>query len=106
MASKEVRSEIVQIAKTYAELLKKEMNVDSVYLYGSYVNGDYTEDSDIDIAVIADVFTGDLIEDTMKLMQVRRKVDIRIEPHPFKIYNSKLNNPYIQEIVNNGLRIL
>ena len=106
MASKRVRKEIVQIAKLYAELLRQEMSIDSIYLYGSHVKGTFTNDSDIDIAVFAEEFTGDQIEDTMKLMKIRRKVDYRIEPHPFKTSDFRLDNPYIQEIVNNGLRIV
>ena len=105
MAYNKVREEIVQVAKLYAELLKKEMQIDSVYLYGSYVTGTFTEDSDIDIAVFAEEFTGDRIEDTMKLMKFRRKIDYRIEPHPFKISDYIQDNPYIQDILNNGLRI-
>ena len=106
MATKKVRREIMQVAKSYAELLMKEMKIDSVYLYGSYVEGTYSEDSDIDIAVFAEEFTGDRIEDTMKLMKIRRKIDYRIEPHPFKISDFRLDNPYIEGIVNNGLRIV
>ena len=32
---------------------------------------------------MADGFSGDLVEDTFKLMKIRRNVDKRIEPHPF-----------------------
>ena len=56
----------------------------SVYLYGSVVKGANTEGSDINIAVIGDDFTDDPIADTFKLMKIRRKIDNRIEPHPFK----------------------
>lgn len=31
--------------------------VDALYLFGSYANGDYTEDSDVDIAVFSDTLT-------------------------------------------------
>jgi hypothetical protein len=54
-------------------------------VYGSYVRGPFTDDSDIDIAVVVDGFSGDLVEDTIKLMKIRRNVDNRIEPHPFSV---------------------
>lgn len=87
-------------------LVKQEFNVDSIYLYGSYAKGTNSVDSDIDIAVIGDEFTGDPVEDTLKLMRIRRKVDIRIEPHPFKISDFEEANSYIQEILNIWIKIL
>ena len=74
-----INSTIENIVKKYAELVKQELNVSSIYLYGSYAKGTYSEDSDIDIAVIGENFIGDPIEDTLKLMRIRRKVDNRIE---------------------------
>ncbi|MGI6307231.1 MAG: nucleotidyltransferase domain-containing protein [Dethiobacteria bacterium] len=100
MASRSVGEEITAIAKKYADLVKKEMNVDAVYLFGSFVNGNHDQDSDIDIAVITDDFSGDIIEDTLKLMRIRRKVDIRIEPHPLR-----KNNPFAKEVIASGQRI-
>lgn len=100
MASIDIKEEINAIAKKYAKLVKEEMQVDSIYLFGSFVNDSYTYDSDIDIAVIADDFSGDIIEDTLKLMRIRRKVDTRIEPHPLK-----KDNPFVKEVIASGRRI-
>jgi uncharacterized protein len=100
------RKGIELIAKEYAELVKKELNVNSIYLYGSYTKGTNSVDSDIDIAVVGDEFSGDPVEDTLKLMKIRRKVDIRIEPHPFKTNDFIASNPYIQEIIDTGVKIM
>lgn len=100
MASGNIGEEITAIAKKYADLVKKEMNVEAVYLFGSFANGNHDQDSDIDIAVIADDFSGDIIEDTLRLMRIRRKVDTRIEPHPMR-----KDNPLIMEVIATGRRI-
>ncbi|MDD2509894.1 MAG: nucleotidyltransferase domain-containing protein [Syntrophomonas sp.] len=100
MASGSIGEEITAIAKKYADLVKEEMNVEAVYLFGSFVNGNYDQDSDIDIAIITDDFSGDIIEDTLRLMRIRRKVDTRIEPHPLR-----KDNPFIREIIATGRRI-
>ncbi|MDD2586229.1 MAG: nucleotidyltransferase domain-containing protein [Syntrophomonadaceae bacterium] len=100
MASRSIREEITAIAEKYADLVKEEMNVEAVYLFGSFVNGNHDQDSDIDIAVIADDFSGDIIEDTLKLMRIRRKVDTRIEPHPLR-----KDNPFVREVITTGRRI-
>lgn len=78
MASKYTHKIIINIARDFTELVIKELDVINVYLYGSYVKGTYTEDSDIDIAVVSNSFIGDPVEDTMKLMRIRRKVDIEL----------------------------
>ncbi|HNX28746.1 MAG TPA: nucleotidyltransferase domain-containing protein [Syntrophomonadaceae bacterium] len=100
MASDNTGKEITAIAKEYADRVKKELKVDSIYLFGSFINGSSDNDSDIDIAVISEEFSGDLIEDTMKLMRIRRKVNTRIEPHPLC-----KGNPFIKEVIAGGLRI-
>ncbi|KJS23385.1 MAG: nucleotidyltransferase [Clostridiaceae bacterium BRH_c20a] len=94
------------IASQFAELVRSEMNIKSVYLYGSVVKGTNTEDSDIDIAVIGDDFSGDPVEDTLKLMKIRRKVDNRIEPHPFKSSEFNKTNPFVAEIITTGIKIM
>lgn len=106
MASFYDRETIELIAKKFAELVKSEMNIKNVYLYGSVVKGSNTEDSDIDIAVIGDDFIGDPVEDTFKLMKIRRKVDNRIEPHPFKSSEFDKSNPLVKEILSTGIKVL
>ena len=44
---------IISRIKKIAERLKKEYNAERVILFGSYANGEATEDSDVDILVIA-----------------------------------------------------
>ena len=83
MASFETRERIEKIAKDFGRLVQEELDVKYIYLYGSYVKGTQTEDSDIDIAVVGDDFSGDPIADTLILMRIRRKIDKRIEPRPF-----------------------
>lgn len=100
MASGSIGEEITAIAKKYADLVKEEMNVEAIYLFGSFVNGNHDQDSDIDIAIVTDDFSGDIIEDTLKLMRIRRKVDTRIEPHPLR-----KDNPFLKEVIATGRRI-
>jgi predicted nucleotidyltransferase len=106
MASGIINSQIEHIVKEYANLVMKELKVSEMYLYGSYAKGTFSADSDIDIAVVGENFIGDPVEDMLKLMRIRRKVDMRIEPHPFKSSDFELSNPYIQEILKTGIKIL
>ena len=48
----------------------------------------------------------DGFEEDAQLMKLRRKVDIRIEPHPFAKSDFDETNPYIKEIIESGERII
>lgn len=101
-----VRKQIDDIAMRFADDLKNHIDLHSLYVYGSYTNGKFTDDSDIDIAVVAEDFTGDLVEDTYMLMKIRRNVDYRIEPHPFTIQEFNENDPMAREVIRTGIRII
>lgn len=106
MVNTDKRESIVEIVGKYSEEVSKIIKVDNVYVFGSYVKGNYTEDSDIDIAVVADSFSDDFLEDILMLMKIRRKVDTRIEPHPFASKNFNDTNPYAKHIKETGLKIV
>ena len=97
---------IREIARRYADALQKEFDLLGLYVYGSYAKGTQRADSDIDIAVVADAFTGDTVEDTWHLMKLRRGVDIRIEPHPFLPSDFTEANPAALEVMRTGIRIV
>ena len=42
----------------------------------------------------------------MELFRRRRKIDLRIEPHPFDEEDFSENNPVAVEIMNSGIEIL
>ncbi len=106
MVDDNTRKKINQTILKYVECLKKEYNIKGIYLYGSYAKGNNTEDSDIDIAVVSEDFTGDIIEDMFRLMKLRRKVDYRIEPHPFAFAEFNEDNPSAKEVMQTGIKIM
>ena len=97
--------EIKKIAQKYAETLKHDLKISGVYLFGSSINGNFTQDSDIDVAVVSEDFTGDIIDDTFKLMKIRRKIDNRIEPHPVLLKDFNEGNPLVKELLNNNIKV-
>jgi len=56
--------------------------------------------------VVGDDFTGDPIQDTLVLMKIRRKIDNRIEPRPFKTCYFNSSNPFTKEIIETGIMIM
>ncbi|WP_298272033.1 nucleotidyltransferase domain-containing protein [Geobacter sp.] len=76
---------VIEIVKKYVEELQRHnIDVQEVIIFGSYAKGNVKEESDIDIALVSDVFTGDRFEDRRKIVPFRRRIDNRIEPMPFR----------------------
>ena len=74
-----------QIAFEYADRVKQTYNPKSVILFGSYVNGNPHDYSDIDIAIIFESFEGDWLTTWANLVGIACDVDVMagIEPHMF-----------------------
>ncbi len=73
------REAIIKV-KAYKQLLKEHFSFENIYLFGSYANDTYREDSDIDVAIIVDHVEGDYFSVNPLLWKLRRQIDDRIEP--------------------------
>jgi len=71
---------VIDTVERYADLVKKELSPASIVLYGSHINGSPHEDSDIDVAVIFNGFTGDWLKTSARLWGLTREVSFDIEP--------------------------
>ncbi len=98
------KTDAVNIAQRYAGAVKANYNYIKIILFGSYAKGNYNDDSDIDIAVIFKDYSN-LIDMQLELLRLRRKIDSRIEPHPFRESEFELSNPIVNEIVKYGQEI-
>lgn len=105
MAKRIIDEEIMKTIQKYIEKISQYYKIEAIILFGSYAKGTYNEDSDIDIAIISSDFS-DIIEDGAKLIGLTWKIDTRIEPHPItKIDYEKISTPFIEEVINTGLKV-
>lgn len=74
------KREAINKVKAYKQLLKMHFSFENIYLFGSYANDTYKEDSDIDVAIIVDHIDGDYFSVNPLLWRLRRQIDDRIEP--------------------------
>jgi predicted nucleotidyltransferase len=99
--------QIINIARKYLIILRKEgINVDKLYLYGSYSKGMETKDSDIDIMVISnDEDTDDY--SVGKIWALTKKVNSKIEPYLVtkKRFETDDTSPIIQIVKREGIEI-
>ena len=104
MVKRNVDVNILKSVKEYVEEISKHYNIQEVYLFGSYAKGTNTEDSDIDIAII--INSDDNVFDLMvELMMLTQNIDLRIEPHPIKLKDFEEGNPFVQEIIDTGIKV-
>lgn len=96
----------IEIVKNFLdELTKQKMKISFAYLYGSYLTDSVRPDSDIDVAIISDALTGDWIKDWEMLCRIRRNINVKIEPVPFRPEEFCDENPLVWEIKHKGIRI-
>ena len=98
------KTDAIRVAQLYAEAVEEEYSYAKIFLFGSYAKGNYTEDSDIDIAVVFNDYNN-LMDIQLDLMRLRRKIDRRIKPHPFRERDFDLSNPLVNEILRYGQEI-
>lgn len=105
MAKKTIDEDILKNINKYVNEIKKQYNITSIILFGSYAKGTENENSDIDIAVISDDF--DDIYDCMAiLMGMTWDIDARIEPHPIKKKDfDEISDYFIKEIIDTGIKV-
>ena len=99
-----VKNEVLNIVDEYAIAVSSKYNPLKVFLFGSCAKGNDNEHSDIDIAVVFQDYT-DYFEMQMNLMRIRRDIDLRIEPHPFKLEDFNHDDPFAHEVLQHGIEI-
>jgi len=95
------QTDALTIAQKYASAVNSQFSFIRMILFGSYAKGNFNDDSDIDIAVIFKDYSN-LSDMQLELMRLRRKIDSRIEPHPFRESEFDLSNPIVNEILKYG----
>ena len=99
------KTDALNIAQQYAIAVKNKFDFCKLYLFGSQVKGNTHKDSDIDIAVVFKDYEKRM-EIQIELMRLRRKIDSRIEPHPFRESEFDVNNILANEVLKNSIEII
>ena len=97
------REQVIKIASSYAEVVRSIINPSDIILFGSYINGNTDSNSDIDIAVVFDIFTGDYWQTIQKLHELTMSVDTRIEPVLLDVNNDP--SGFVKAVRREGLKV-
>jgi len=91
---------VINTVERYAQAVAKEFAPSAIVLFGSYVNGKPTENSDIDVGVIFNGFTGDWRQTAARLWRLRREISFDIEPHLLDSTNDK--SGFVKFVLKSG----
>ena len=97
---------IRDIQRYISELAKNGISVQRVMLFGSWAKGSAVEESDVDIALISNSFSGDRFQDRRKIVPFRRKINNRLEPIPFNPQSFETGGALVDEILRYGEEIV
>lgn len=99
----------IQVEKTikaYLESISKKIPIDKAILFGSYANGNYTSDSDVDLAIFSSYFNDrDRLESFRLLFLEAMNFPLDLQPQPFT--EDDMLNPegLVTEIFKTGIEI-
>ncbi len=88
------------------ELDRNNIPIKEAILFGSYAKGDNQEWSDIDIALVSDIFEGNRIDDKDKIRRITLSISSEIEVIPFAPDDFNLQNPFAKEILKTGIKLI
>lgn len=104
MVKRNVDINILKSVEKYIKEISKYYSIKEVYLFGSYAKGINHEDSDIDVAIIINS-DNNVFDLMVELMILTQNIDLRIEPHPIKVNDFEEGNPFVQEIIDTGIKV-
>ena len=102
------KDDVIILLREYIILLKASgIPVTKAFLYGSYARNEATENSDIDIMVISEIFDQHNDKIRAKAWIVAEKTDVRIEPYMIGLHKflSDDVSPLLQIVKREGIEI-
>ena len=76
------------------------------FIFGSYAKGQQSKWSDIDVALVSDRFEGDMFNDYCKMSPYLIKANLSLEVHPFRPEDFTKDNPFVEEIIETGIKVV
>lgn len=94
------------VAELIQHLNANNLLIQQAFIFGSYAKGQQSEWSDIDVALVSDRFEGNMFNDYCKMSPYLIKVNPSLEVHPFRPEDFTKDNPFVEEIIETGIRIV
>ncbi len=107
MARKAVpKAVMTDVKKLIHELNNSDIHIDRAILFGSYAQGNETEYSDIDVALVSKDFSGIRFDDNQRIARKKMDINILIETHPYTPEDFE-HSPFVRdEILAHGVDVI
>jgi predicted nucleotidyltransferase len=103
----EIESIVLKNVQLFLDKLRLSgFHISKAYIFGSYARGQEDKWSDIDVAIVSPQIGNDRFEERIKLTELAISVDDRLEPLPFNLDSFSDDDPFVQQIKNEGLAII
>jgi len=97
---------IIESIKKFRERIDSELTVKKVILFGSYTNDTFSEESDIDLCIIAEDVDNPFLA-TLRIAPKIIGIDLRIEPLVFSVKDYEENSDFgiLKEVKEKGIEL-
>jgi len=103
----QITTQLENILRKYIdELETHNFHVKTAYLFGSHSRGENSEYSDIDVALVSDQFEGNSFLDKEKIRRITIDVDYHLSPFPYKTEDFTIEDLFVKEILETGIKIV
>lgn len=101
------RNDIINKVQLFTnQILLTGVPLDRVILFGSYAKDNATNNSDIDVALVSNIFSGFGFEDRKHFSKINIKKEfLEIETKTFPTSYFENGDPFTNEIINTGIEI-
>lgn len=80
--------------------------VQRAILFGSYACGNYHEWSDIDLAIVSEIFIGSRFDDKNKIRHIYLSISSDLEILPYRPEDFTADDPFVKEILETGTPVV
>jgi uncharacterized protein len=103
----EIPDRVRRIIERYITALQQNnVPISQAVLFGSYAQGNYQEWSDIDIALVSNIFEGKRFDDRGKIRRINLSVSSDLEILPYRPEDFTPDDPFVKNIMETGVRIV
>lgn len=103
----EIPDRVRRIIDKYIKTLEENnIPIKHAILFGSYAQGNYNKWSDIDIALVSNIFEGNRFIDRDKIRKINLSVSSDLEILPYRPQDFTTDDPFVREIIETGVTIV
>lgn len=103
----QIPDKVLNIINQFLQTLKNNgIDIRQAVLFGGYAAGKSHEWSDIDLAIVSDIFEGNRFLDKNKIRRYKIATSSDLDVLPYHPNDFTEDDPFVKEILETGIRII